>query len=162
MEVPLNADPASEPPAILYSRLRGATSVGAALILGLAIAGVLPISVTVRPQLWSVLCLAALAALLDTQAASTACGADRCWRRTLCGLGEPAWRMDHRCRSSGRILRGSPRAEPRCGPALACNDCRADWRDAPQFLWHRSLAFSCVHGPGVATRHGSRWVSTRR
>ena len=58
--------------ALLYSRLRGATSVGAALILGLAIAGVLPISVTVRPQLWSVLCLAALAALLDTPAAPRA------------------------------------------------------------------------------------------
>ena len=54
--------------AILYSRLRGATSVGAALILGLAIAGVLPISITIRPQLWSVLCLAALVALLDTSA----------------------------------------------------------------------------------------------
>lgn len=53
---------------ILYHRLRGATPVVTTIVLSLAIVTVLPISLTIRPQLWSVLCLAALAALLDNPA----------------------------------------------------------------------------------------------
>jgi hypothetical protein len=51
--------------AILSVRLRGATPLMRTVILGLAIVCVLPISLTVRPQIWSVVCLAALCALLD-------------------------------------------------------------------------------------------------
>jgi hypothetical protein len=52
--------------AILAWRLRDATTLVIVAVLTLAVAGVLPISLTVRPQLWSVLALASLAALLGS------------------------------------------------------------------------------------------------
>ena len=57
--------------ALLCWRLRGATPLVSTMVLGFAIVCVLPISLTVRPQLWSVLGLACLAALLDRTAAPT-------------------------------------------------------------------------------------------
>ena len=51
---------------ILRWRLRRATAVVTIGALSFAVAGVLPISLTVRPQLWSVLALASLAALLGS------------------------------------------------------------------------------------------------
>ena len=52
--------------AVLGWRLRRATTLVIIAALSFAVAGVLPISLTVRPQLWSVLALASLAALLGS------------------------------------------------------------------------------------------------
>ena len=52
---------------LLRRRLRGATPLVAALVMGLAIMCAMPISLTVRPQLWSLLCLTALATILDDE-----------------------------------------------------------------------------------------------
>jgi hypothetical protein len=55
--------------AVLARRLRGATPVVTSLVLSLCVACALPISLTVRPQLWSVLFLALLAAVMDRERA---------------------------------------------------------------------------------------------
>jgi hypothetical protein len=59
--------------AIVWRRLRGATPVVKALVATAAVVGVLPVSGTVRPQIWSALGLALLAVLLRPEAPS--------WRR---------------------------------------------------------------------------------
>lgn len=53
--------------ALLRLRLRGATALIAALIMGLAIMCAMPVSLTVRPQLWSLLCLTGLVTILDEE-----------------------------------------------------------------------------------------------
>jgi len=50
---------------VLLARLRGSTPIVAALVSAVALAGALPLSATVRPQIWSALGLALLVPLLD-------------------------------------------------------------------------------------------------
>ncbi len=75
--------------AVLYRRLRGATPLVIAVALSLAIVGVLPISLTIRPQLWSVLGLACVASLLDRSAAPSS------GRMLLCALLFALWANLH-------------------------------------------------------------------
>lgn len=59
--------------AIVWRRLRGATPIVTVSVVTAALVGVLPLSATVRPQIWSVLALVLLAVLLRPEAPS--------WRR---------------------------------------------------------------------------------
>jgi len=52
---------------VLWRRLRGSSPIVALTALGLAVAFSLPITLSVRPQLWSLLCLVLLVALIDVR-----------------------------------------------------------------------------------------------
>ena len=53
--------------AVIARRMRGASPIVSAAVMTVAIVGALPLSGTVRPQIWSALCLALLVPILTLE-----------------------------------------------------------------------------------------------
>ena len=135
----------------VWRRLRGSTALVSAGITTLAIAGALPLTTTVRPQIWSLLALTLLVPLLDDRPPTP--------RRILSSAALfGVWANLH----GGWITGGAALAlhvairsvrRPSDAATMAGSGHREPGGHVGQPLRRRSVAVSCDHRPILATGH---------